>query len=133
MDAADYVADSDNHGTCDILQVDLYDASARGPVLDSEEFYRACAACLSPTGIISVNLFGAHPSYDKNLRVIKAIFPMVLCLPPLAEGNIVVLAFKQRQQVDFTLLEQHAKQLQLLSKLPASSWLPGLRDSYQHA
>ena len=66
-DAMDVVMDAVQHGTMDILQVDLYDASARGPVLDSFEFYQACAACLQRDGIMTVNLFGDHPSYDKNL------------------------------------------------------------------
>jgi hypothetical protein len=35
MDALDYVNDKANVGTLDALQVDLYDATARGPVLDT--------------------------------------------------------------------------------------------------
>ncbi|HJW57559.1 MAG TPA: spermidine synthase, partial [Burkholderiaceae bacterium] len=63
MDAMDFVNDPARHGTLDALQVDLYDATARGPVLDTPEFYQACAACLAPHGIMTVNLFGDHPSY----------------------------------------------------------------------
>mgnify|MGYP003352180957 CR=1 FL=1 len=44
-DAGDFVEDRANHGTIDVLQIDLYDATARGPVLESPEFYRACARC----------------------------------------------------------------------------------------
>ena len=41
MDALDFVMDDANHGTVDVLQVDLYDEEARGPVLDTPEFYAA--------------------------------------------------------------------------------------------
>jgi spermidine synthase len=41
MDALDFVEDPDNHGAFDVLQCDLYDATARGPVLDTPEFYQA--------------------------------------------------------------------------------------------
>jgi spermidine synthase len=45
MDALDYVRHPARQGKIDVLQVDLYDAEAQGPVLDSPEFYEACAAC----------------------------------------------------------------------------------------
>ncbi len=74
MDALDFVTDVGNAGAVDVLQVDLYDATARGPVLDTPEFYRACAACLSEDGIMTVNLFGDHPSYTKNLKAMRFAF-----------------------------------------------------------
>src|SRR6185437_10702042 len=68
MDALEFVNDPARFGTLDALQVDLYDATARGPVLDTPEFYQACAACLTDDGALTVNLFGDHPSYTKNLK-----------------------------------------------------------------
>src|SRR5262245_36125349 len=50
-DAWDFVNDSANHGTIGALQIDVYDATARGPVLDSVGFYRAARACLTRAGI----------------------------------------------------------------------------------
>ena len=47
LDAWDFVQDRANHGTIGALQIDVYDATARGPVLDSVAFYRAVRACLS--------------------------------------------------------------------------------------
>jgi hypothetical protein len=47
-DAWDFVNDPANRGTTGVIQIDLYDATARGPVLDSVAFYRGCAAA-SPT------------------------------------------------------------------------------------
>src|ERR1700692_1335833 len=52
QDAWDFVNDRSNHGTIGALQIDVYDATARGPVLDSVAFYRACRACLTaPAGV----------------------------------------------------------------------------------
>ena len=73
MDGEEFVNEHSNYGTLDVLQVDVYDATARGPVLDSVEFYQACSDCLRPDGIMTVNLFGDHPSYIKNIKAMKEI------------------------------------------------------------
>lgn len=127
MDALDFVCDSDNFGTIDILQVDLYDATARGPVLDTPEFYRACSACLTADGIMTVNLFGDHPSYAKNLKAMRFAFDSVLCLPEVHDGNVVAIAFNHASPLDFTALYQRAEVIKKNYKLPAKSWVDGLK------
>jgi len=127
MDAMDYVANPDNHGTLDALQVDLYDATARGPVLDTPEFYQACAACLKDSGIMTVNLFGDHPSYAKNLKAMKFAFPQVVSLPEVHDGNVVAIAFKTRRTIDVAALAERAAHIAADTKLPAKSWLKGLK------
>jgi spermidine synthase len=127
MDAMDYVTDPANHGTLDALQVDLYDATARGPVLDTAEFYQACAACLKDDGIMTVNLFGDHPSYAKNLKAMKFAFPQVVSLPEVHDGNVVAIAFKTRRTIDVEALAGRAAQIAADTRLPAKSWLKGLK------
>jgi len=127
MDAMDYVTNPDNHGTLDALQVDLYDATARGPVLDTPEFYQACAACLNDDGIMTINLFGDHPSYAKNLKAMKFAFPQVVSLPEVHDGNVVAIAFKTRRNIDVAGLAERAAQIVAETKLPAKSWLKGLK------
>jgi spermidine synthase len=127
MDALDFVSDEARHGRIDALQVDLYDATARGPVLDTPEFYAACAACLAPQGIMTVNLFGDHPSYAKNLKAMRYAFDTVMCLPEVHEGNVVALAFKSRPELDFTALYERADRIALATRLPAKSWVNGLK------
>jgi spermidine synthase len=127
MDALDFVNDDANHGLLDVLQVDLYDATARGPVLDSPEFYQACAACLTDRGMLTVNLFGDHPSYLKNLKALRFAFPQVLCLPEVHDGNVVAIAFKTPVDPDFTELYERAAAIKDSSKLPAKSWVNGLK------
>lgn len=128
MDAMDFVNDSANHGTIDALQVDLYDATVKGPVLDTPEFYVACNACLTPEGIMTVNLFGDHPSYAKNLKAMRYAFAEVICLPPVHEGNVVAIAFKTAPKLDFPALYKRAAQITQATKLPTKAWVNGLKS-----
>lgn len=128
MDAMDFVMDTANHGTIDALQVDLYDATVKGPVLDTPEFYEACAACLTENGIMTVNLFGEHPSYAKNLKPMRHAFAEVICLPPVHEGNVVAIAFKTAREMDFADLYERAKEVTDTTKLPTKSWVNGLKS-----
>jgi spermidine synthase len=129
MDAMDFVTDPANHDTLDVLQVDLYDATARGPVLESAEFYAACAACLKAEGAITVNLFGDHPSYLRTLKALRYVFDQVLCLPEVHEGNVVVLAFKQKRELDFPSLYERGAQITAATKLPTKAWVNGLKTN----
>lgn len=127
MDAMDYVCDSSNFESIDALQVDLYDATARGPVLDTPEFYMACASCLSLNGIMTVNLFGDHPSYEKNLKAMRFAFDKVFCLPEANNGNIVAIAFKRAPALDFNALHESAGRIEADTGFSATSWLPGFK------
>ncbi|WP_070269269.1 spermidine synthase [Duganella sp. HH101] len=126
MDALDYVNDEANAGTLDVLQVDLYDATARGPVLDSAEFYQSCNACLTDDGIMTVNLFGDHPSYARNIKAIKFAFEQVICLPQVHDGNVVAIAFKRQRAIDLAALAERAAQITADTKLPAKTWVKGI-------
>lgn len=127
MDALDFVEDPANHEAFDVFQCDLYDATARGPVLDTPEFYSACNACLAPGGIMTVNLFGDHPSFAKNIKAMKFAFDHVICLPEVHDGNVVAICFKNRPEIDFAALAERAAQIVATSKLPAKSWVKGIK------
>ncbi|HXA47322.1 MAG TPA: spermidine synthase, partial [Burkholderiaceae bacterium] len=99
----------------------------RGPVLDTPEFYLACAACLKPGGVMTVNLFGDHPSYAKNLKAMRFAFDQVICLPEVHDGNVVAIAFKSSQEIDFEELYRRAVTIVETTKLPAKSWVNGLK------
>ncbi|MGG7607176.1 spermidine synthase [Massilia sp. BKSP1R2A-1] len=126
MDAMDFVLDPANHGAFDVLQCDLYDATARGPVLDTPEFYQACKDCLADGGIMTVNLFGDHPSFAKNIKAMKFAFGHVICLPEVHEGNVVALCFRDRPVIDKEALAARAAQIVAETKLPAKSWVKGI-------
>ena len=131
MDAMDFVCDPANHDTVDVLQVDLYDEDARGPVLDSPEFYQACADCLRAGGIMTTNVFGDFSNYDKNLQNMELVFDAVVWLPEVHDANIVVVAFKTAPQVDFSVLYERAAQIKKSMNLPAKRWVTGLK-SWMH-
>lgn len=124
-DAGTFVADFSRRASIDALQVDLYDALARGPVLDSEAFYRACRSCLRAPGVMTVNLFGDHPSFRRNIAAIHVAFEgRVLVLPEVHEGNRVAVAFKGPVlDVPLAALYQRATLLQDALGLPAPSWV----------
>jgi spermidine synthase len=127
MDALDFVNDPANLEAFDVLQCDLYDATARGPVLDTPEFYLACNACLADGGIMTVNLFGDHPSFARNIKAMKFAFAHVICLPEVHDGNVVAICFKQRPALDMDALAARAAQIVAATKLPAKSWVKGIK------
>ena len=131
MDAMDFVRDSANHGTVDVLQVDLYDEEARGPVLDSPEFYQGCFDCLTEGGIMTTNVFGDFVNYDKNLQNMELVFDAVVWLPEVHDANIVVIAFKKAPQIDFSVLYERANAIKKSMNLPAKGWVTGLKSWMQ--
>jgi len=128
MDALDFVMDPANHGTLDVLQVDLYDEEARGPVLDTPEFYQACADCLVDGGVMTANVFGDFINYDKNLQAMELAFDAVVWLPEVHDANIVVIAFKEAPQIDFAVLYERAADIKRRYNLPARNWVNGLKE-----
>ncbi|MEO8937386.1 MAG: spermidine synthase [Burkholderiaceae bacterium] len=128
-DAGEYVDQVGRRGTLDALQVDLYDATARGPVLDSVAFYAACRACLRSPGVMTVNLFGVHASFGRNMRAIKAAFDgRVIALPDVHDGNRIAVAFNGPPlNVRWSAMRERAAVIARGLKLPASKWVDGLR------
>jgi spermidine synthase len=132
QDAWDFVNDRSNHGTIGALQIDVYDATARGPVLDSVAFYRACRACLTaPAGMVTVNLFGDHPSFVRNMKRLNEAFDgRVIALPEVHDGNRIAIAFAGPElDVTYAQLEKRAKLIEKELKLPARQWVKGLSIS----
>ncbi|MET3118128.1 spermidine synthase [Undibacterium sp. GrIS 1.8] len=127
MDAMDFVLDRAQHNTIDVLQVDLYDELSRGPVLDSPEFYQACADCLTEDGIMTTNVFGDYDSYAKNIDAMKLVFDAVVWLPAVDDENLVVIAFKKAPSLDFSDLYERASVVKKKYNLRAKSWVDGLK------
>ncbi len=123
-DAALWVNDRRNHGRYLALMVDLYDADAQGPVRDSLEFYENCYRSLDEVGVMSVNLFGNHESYPRNIQNIREAFAgRVLELPEIDAGNRVILAFKGPVlQVTTQQFLDRADEVETTFGLPARRW-----------
>jgi len=123
-EAQRWVSQADQRESLAVLMVDLYDTEAQGPVCDSLDFYQACANALAAPGILSVNLFGHHHSFTDNLDHLKTVFgERLLILPPLPEGNQIVLGFKGPMvQFDRRELFERADRLESHYRLPARRW-----------
>ena len=130
IDAWDFVNDRANHGTVGALQVDLYDATARGPVHDTVAFYRAVRACLTGAGIATINLFGDHPSFVRNMKHLNAAFDgRVIALPEVHEGNRIALAFSGPAiEIPYEALMHRARLIEDKLGLPARRWVKALRE-----
>lgn len=126
-DAARFVADPAQRGQYGVVQVDLYDQDAAGPVHDSSAFYKACYTALASPGVMVVNLFGRHASFAQSESRIREIFPTVLLLAPQDEGNLVLLALKGPPlAVSREQLLDRAAVLKTDYGLPARKWARAL-------
>jgi len=128
-DAAAWI--EDQRGTLDAVQVDLYDASARGPVHESEGFYAACRGALRSPGVLTVNLFGRYATFTRNMQALTRAFEgRVIALPEVHEGNRVAIAFNGPPlTVRWTAIRERAAVIARTLRLPASTWVDGLRES----
>jgi spermidine synthase len=127
-DAGQWVMDPMNAGTASVLMVDLYDAQARGPVRDSVAFYRGCRRVLGETGVLTVNLFGDHDSFPRNLENLsKAFNGRLAMLPEIDAGNRIVLAFTGPPlAVTMADLLDRASDVESAFGLPARRWARAL-------
>lgn len=125
QDAHDWVLDLYNENRCSVLMIDLYDYTAQGPVCSSAEFYRGCRQVCRDLGVVTINLFGHHSSFRRNLRHIRRAFDdRILLFPETEDGNRIVLAFTgPGLTVEQTALAERAKRVQSLYRLPATGWL----------
>ena len=127
-DAREFISHPHRRASADWLQVDLYDARARGPVYDDVAFYRACAKALRSPGVASFNLFGSK--FDPSFEAIATAFDdRVLVLPEVDDGNRIVLALVGPPlDVPVSALSQRARELEQRWTLKARGWVTGLRD-----
>ena len=119
----------------DVLQVDLYDAAARGPVHGTDEFYRACRGALRAGGLTVVNLFGARARLRGNIAALRRAFDgRLLVLPETDTGNRVALGFTGPEVV-VSAAALHARVVELEERcgLRGRRWISGLRRAVDEA
>ena len=129
-DALQYVTTKKHQESIDLLQVDLYDATARGPALSSKEFYQGCYDSLKSPGVMTVNLFGNHGSFKTNINnICNAFNNRVMVFQQVHDCNVVVIAFKgPTLDVDWKDVKGRAEFLERKYGLPTKAWVPGLRS-----
>jgi spermidine synthase len=133
-DALKYVTNKKNSESIDLLQVDLYDATARGPALSSSEFYQGCYDSLKSPGVMTVNLFGNHKSFKTNIKnICNAFDNRVLVFQQVHDCNVVAMAFKgPHLEVNWKDVKARAEDLERKYKLPTKAWISGLRAENAH-
>jgi spermidine synthase len=127
-DAAAWLRREDVPSTVRLLHVDLYDHEAAAPVLDDVAFYAACRDMLEPGGVMAVNLFGRHASFERSATRIAQAFgaDQVWRLRATREGNTVVVAGRGVAWPDRPTLAARADAIEArFAKLglPARKWL----------
>ena len=134
-DAQEHIASASV--SADYLIVDVYDAAARGPVLSSPEFYANCRAALADAdhGVMAVNLFGRHKSFETNLRNIEKAFDgRLLVLPASERGNVIAFGLAGAvAQIKVSELRSRAALLKEHTGLQFSRWVGGFRSANELA
>lgn len=132
-DAADWVDKPKNFGRYSALMVDLYDATAQGPVRGSPEFYQGCARVLTDPGVITVNLFGEHASFEPNLEGLREAFPDgVLVLPEVDAGNRIAIGVKGGLlELSVGKFLERAESVERQYRLPALRWARDMLEQLQ--
>ncbi len=127
-DARAYITHPRQRRSADWLQVDLYDAAARGPVYSDDAFYVACRATLRKPGVAAFNLFGRRLDQD-FAPIARAFDDRVLVLPEADAGNRIVLGFVgPKIDVPYDLLSEQAAAIEKAYRLPARAWIAGIRS-----
>ena len=127
-DAKAFVKSSRYKNQFDAVQVDLYDAICDGPAASSLEFYKGCFNILKSPGVMTVNLFSRHKSFDINLKnICEAFDNRVLLFPESHDCNVVALAFKgPKLEVEWNDVAKRAKLIMDKTGLPTNTWASGL-------
>jgi len=127
-DAKAFVKSSKYKNVFDALQVDLYDAICDGPSASSLEFYKGCYNILKEPGVLTVNLFSRHKSFDINLKnICEAFDNRVLLFPESHDCNVVAIAFKgPKLEAEWRDVSARAKLIKEKTDLPTSKWVPGI-------
>ncbi|QWD61126.1 spermidine synthase [Polynucleobacter sp. MWH-UH35A] len=127
-DAKQFVKNKKYFGKFDAVQVDLYDAICDGPAASSLEFYKGCFNVLKGPGVITVNLFSRHKSFELNLKnICEAFDNRVLLFPESHDCNVVAIAFKgPKLEAEWKDVSKRAKLIFEKTGLPTNKWVSGI-------
>ncbi|MBU3630272.1 spermidine synthase [Polynucleobacter sp. AP-Melu-500A-A1] len=127
-DAKTFVKSSKYRNQFDAVQVDLYDAICDGPSASSLEFYKGCFGLLKSPGVMTVNLFSRHKSFDLNLKnICEAFDNRVLLFPESHDCNVVAIAFKgPKLEAQWSDVSKRAKLILEKTGLPTNKWVSGI-------
>jgi spermidine synthase len=95
-DAGAYLCDTAEQ-TYELILVDLFSAWGPADLLTDERFFTLCRERLTPTGVVSINLWHSH-AYDSTdlIATLREIFGgQILELPVPGKYNYIVMGFRR--------------------------------------
>jgi spermidine synthase len=113
----------------DVILVDACDRNGVAPALAAPGLYLDLARRLTPDGVLVMNICGDPDVVAGHFARILGVFgEQVIALPVAADGNLIVLAFRQSSRIrcDAQLLEK-AVALKKRFGLPFSAWARAIR------
>ena len=113
---------------CDLLLVDGFDDGEQVPALTSQAFYDAAWLALFEPGAMALNFMSDDPRLDLYLKRLERAFGgAVLCLPALADPNLIVFAFKGApRRLAWRALRARAARLEQRFALPFRRYVAAL-------
>ena len=135
-DGAEYVLHA--KGNYDLIMVDGFGPDARARQLDTAEFYAACRARLSKTGLLVCNLLGRSRGFAASVaRIDKSFAGRSTVFPSCDSGNAIAFACAG-ETIDVNIDEMKITALELkrstgldlrptISRLEKAKALPGGR------
>jgi spermidine synthase len=92
----------------DVILVDAFDERGVAPSLASSDFYARASRCLTPQGLLVMNLSGEKSRYVAHIESLRAAFPGLMRLVPVeGEDNVLLFAFRHHPLADFPEFLRH--------------------------
>jgi spermidine synthase len=85
----------------DIILIDAFDSMGVARTLLSSDFYRRASQCMTPEGVLVMNLAGDKARYALHISRLRAAFPAPIRLVPVdGDDNLLVFACRGRQVLE---------------------------------
>jgi spermidine synthase len=113
---------------CDVLVVDGFEDEALPHALASQAFFDAAWIALEEPGVLVMNLMDDDPALDATLSRMEAAFGgAVLCMPALADPNVIAFALKGApERFEWKILREQARSLEARYELPFPRFVSAL-------
>jgi spermidine synthase len=118
--------------TVDAILIDAFDSQGVAPSLLMSSFFSRCAAQLSPSGVLVMNLSGQQTRYVDTLRQVRKAFGKKMLLLEVANGdNVLLFASKEAPPKILTdELAARARDLQAQLQLEFPAYLKRICEGH---
>ncbi len=118
--------------TPDIVLIDAFDDVGVSPSLASSDFYERASRCMTPDGVLVMNLSGLKSRYAAHVERLRAAFSGPIRLVPVnGDDNVLLFAFGPLQGAELPdFLQNRAHYLEQGMGLEFSRYLERLRAGH---